>query len=333
MPPSGDGTHALARRAAGTGSESPDDTQPDNTVDNAERELPPPPLLPFISDDQLLRTSAEKAELSRQRDEITARMRQIEVREQEEQGHRHRAARVGWFVLTCLSGADTARRQAAARLLDTGFMDALDDDERAQFDAIGEQIRHGVQDGAATTGEPDDQDHAAPPEADPEQMGTAAPETADDAAERDHAEDRESTTEGRDVSTPPPGKTDSAGTDDTDPVGGHDSTDGPSGGQTQGDDSPAELTLESILDCLNRETLRCRAGAVGLALGLGPRGLNSVKELIRESPRPAAEKSWVVSKDIRTPLLEVDRHPEFDSRERVITDAAALRQLCQTMRR
>ena len=83
------------------------------------------------------------------------------------------------------------------------------------------------------------------------------------------------------------------------------------------------MSLHLILDCLNRERIRCTYGAVADVIGGVARGVS--QRLEAKDPR----NSWIVNKDTGEPTgyLDSQKHPALHQSAQVITTGEELRDL------
>ncbi len=83
------------------------------------------------------------------------------------------------------------------------------------------------------------------------------------------------------------------------------------------------MALHLILDCLNRERIRCTYGAVAAVIGGTARGVG--QRLDAKDPR----NSWIVNKATGQPTgyLDSQKHPDLRRTARVIATEAELREL------
>ena len=83
------------------------------------------------------------------------------------------------------------------------------------------------------------------------------------------------------------------------------------------------VSLHLILDCLNRERVRCTYGAVADVIGGVARGVS--QRLETKDPR----NSWIVNKDTGEPTgyLDSQKHPALHHTAQVITTGEELRDL------
>ena len=83
------------------------------------------------------------------------------------------------------------------------------------------------------------------------------------------------------------------------------------------------MALHLILDCLNRERIRCTYGAVAALIGGTARGVG--QRLEARDPR----NSWIVNKATGEPTgyLDCQKHPDLHRTARVITTEEELREL------
>ena len=83
------------------------------------------------------------------------------------------------------------------------------------------------------------------------------------------------------------------------------------------------VSLHLILDCLNRERIRCTYGAVAAVIGGAARGVG--QRLEAKDPR----NSWIVSKDTGEPTgyLYSQKHADLHRTAHVITTGEELHEL------
>ena len=83
------------------------------------------------------------------------------------------------------------------------------------------------------------------------------------------------------------------------------------------------MSLHLILDCLNRERIRCTYGAVAEVIGGIARGVG--QRLEAKDPR----NSWIVNKATGEPTdyLDSQKHPDLHQNPRIITTGEELREL------
>ena len=81
--------------------------------------------------------------------------------------------------------------------------------------------------------------------------------------------------------------------------------------------------VERILECLNRERIRCTYGAMAEVIGGSPRSVG--RRLGHRRP----EASWVVSVATGQPTgyTDAEKHPELESKKRVIRTGEELQRL------
>ena len=83
------------------------------------------------------------------------------------------------------------------------------------------------------------------------------------------------------------------------------------------------MSLHLILDCLNRERIRCTYSAVADVIGGAARGVG--QRLEAKGPR----NSWIVNKATGEPTGYYDsqKHPDLHRNPRIITTGEELREL------
>ena len=83
------------------------------------------------------------------------------------------------------------------------------------------------------------------------------------------------------------------------------------------------VALRLILDCLNRERIRCTYGAAAAVIGGAARGVS--QRLKAKDPR----NSWIVNKATGEPTgyLDSQKHPDLHRTAHVITTGEELREL------
>ena len=83
------------------------------------------------------------------------------------------------------------------------------------------------------------------------------------------------------------------------------------------------VALHLILDCLNRERIRCTYGAVAAVIGGAARGVG--QRLKAKVPR----NSWIVSKATGEPTgyLDSQKHPDLHRTAHLIATGKELREL------
>ena len=83
------------------------------------------------------------------------------------------------------------------------------------------------------------------------------------------------------------------------------------------------MSLHLILDCLNRERIRCTYGAVAAVIGGAARGVG--QRLETKDPR----NSWIVNKNTGEPTgyLDSQKHPDLHRTTHAITTGEELREL------
>lgn len=85
------------------------------------------------------------------------------------------------------------------------------------------------------------------------------------------------------------------------------------------------MSLHLILDCLNRERIRCTYGAVADIIGGAARGVG--QRLEAKDPR----NSWIVNKATGKPTgyLDSQEHPDLHRSRHIITTGEELRELLE----
>ncbi len=83
------------------------------------------------------------------------------------------------------------------------------------------------------------------------------------------------------------------------------------------------MSLHLILDCLNRERVRCTYGAVGAVIGESARGVS------RHLEAKDARHSWIVNKTTGEPTgyTPSQKHPELHRNKHIITTENELRRV------
>ncbi|MXY18069.1 MAG: hypothetical protein F4057_10110 [Acidobacteria bacterium] len=83
------------------------------------------------------------------------------------------------------------------------------------------------------------------------------------------------------------------------------------------------MSLHLILDCLNRERIRCTYGAVAAVIGGAARGVG------QRLGAKNARNSWIVNKATGEPTdyLDSQKHPDLYRTVRVIATEEELREL------